>query len=252
MNKLLLGMLTGVIAFSTFGCTSEKSAKKNESPGPSVAPSSNNAQMNKPVTCESPFNSRVMTAQDFIDAYKKNPIVFDATYKGKCVALWGLVSEMTSTTGYALTLRPVSVTKVTKKDTNSGWNWYYEKGDSLPEIKFYLPKDEVSQLSDIAIGKSLAIFMGKVIGAIDGISIGIKDSRMYDAPMPYRASRCISILKEKADQLAQKYISGEYTDHIGTMVASAKKGVRRYNSNMGNGNVCADIPDLIPRSYDAP
>lgn len=245
---IYLSLLTASSSFS--GCSSEMAVKKEPQPGSGQTKSATTAQTKQTNSCESPFNSRIMTAKDFLQSYNNNPIVFDATFKGKCVALWGLVSGMTSTTGYSVTLQPVTIDKVERESSESNWQWFYRKGDSMPAINFYLPKDEVSELSEITLGKSTAIFIGKVIGIIDGVSIGIKDSRMYDAPMPYRASRCISILKEKAEDMAQNYISGDtYGVRTNYQLARYKNGYRSYMDLM---NLCADIPDIIPRSFDAP
>lgn len=128
----------------------------------------------------------VTPVQELISEYKKNPISFDASRKGKCVAVSGRVAEMSTTLGYSITLVGSEPMRV-ESCQEIGTPWCSKKGyalisrtvgdlESFPHVVVSVPESEIEKVTQLQVGRSDATFLGRVSGIVDGTTIRVSNA----------------------------------------------------------------------------
>jgi len=167
--------------------------------------------------CTEPSNSKVVGADDLIADYLSNPISFDANYKGKCIAVWGTVSDMKTTTGYEVILAPAEVDRIidNKDGTFRRQTRRVKLPGNSPSVIIQLPEDSVSSISDIKVGSSNRAFIGKITGIVDNMYISFSDAKIYKGA-PEKILSCYESLMNLSDVMRRfgyvMNITSEYFD----------------------------------------
>lgn len=123
--------------------------------------------------CTSSNSDFVGTVNEFISEYKTNPVSFDQRFKGKCVSISGAPTDMSTTTGYSVTLSPYS-----RDFSTQPGPFQYNTDKSGMEILANFSKGDADELGDIRVNGSLVRLTGRVSGIIDNIYVSLDGSKL--------------------------------------------------------------------------
>lgn len=163
-------------------------------------------------SCKASFNGKIIPVNLLIQEYTNNPILFDSEYKGKCLAVSGIIERMNTALGYDLTLigyepeRIISCNSKYKRGSQQSCQqegyqrWTRRMGsiDSCPQLIVSIPESGAQSLSDVKPGVTTASFLGRLSGILDDSAIKISEAhRIYEHPYQALWKRMEDIYTEK-------------------------------------------------------
>ncbi len=121
--------------------------------------------------CTSVNSEFVGSINEFLSEYSSNPIAFDQKYKEKCVSIDGAPTELSTTTGYTVTLSPY----VRQKHNNPG-PYSYESRTSGMQVLASFSRENAEELGNVKVNGDLIRLTGRVSGILDNIYVGLDGS----------------------------------------------------------------------------
>lgn len=190
----ILGMVCSLSIVLVAGCSSLSSGNVIRQSGEAHI---DEIASNNDDSCNASFNGKIIPANLLIQEYRNNPILFDSQYKGRCLAVSGIIERMNTTLGYDLTLigyepeRIVSCNSKYKRGSQQSCQqegyqrWTRRMGniDSYPRLIVSIPESGAQSLSDVKLGVTTASFLGRLSGILDNSVISISEAdRIYEHP----------------------------------------------------------------------
>lgn len=120
--------------------------------------------------CTSETAEANYTMTEIVDLYNQNAIAFDSEYKGKCITVIGAPTEISTTTGYSITLSRYKTKEYERQNYR-----YYEEG---VQVLASFEKSEADSLQGVQLKGSLIKISGVVGGIVDNMYINLEDSKL--------------------------------------------------------------------------
>lgn len=120
--------------------------------------------------CTSETAEAHYTMNEIVDLYNQNAIAFDSEHKGKCITVIGAPTDISTTTGYSITLSRYKTKEYERQNYT-----YNEEG---VQVLASFEKSEADSLQGVQLKGSLIKVSGVVSGILDNMYINLEDAKL--------------------------------------------------------------------------
>jgi len=120
--------------------------------------------------CNASTSVESFTVNELTDRYNQNAIRFDADLKGKCITVIGAPTDISTTTGYSITL--------SRYETLPFQRQRYTYSEEGIQVLAHFDKGDAESLQNVKLKGALIRVSGIVGGILDGIFINLDDSKI--------------------------------------------------------------------------